>query len=67
MPYPPDEEEDLPPEPCGDGLEPLCEWPTLEVEITEPTEVGRLLGPDGEPLLVMYDRSTVPFGFQVPG
>jgi hypothetical protein len=41
--------------------------PSLEVEVTEPVEVGRLYGPDGEVLLMIMDRGWVPFGFQPPG
>lgn len=35
---------------------PLC-------EVTEPEITGILYGPDGEELLVMYDKDQFPFGF----
>jgi hypothetical protein len=41
--------------------------PHLEVEVTSPVELGRLLNADGSVLRVMYDRAYVPVGFQVPG
>lgn len=45
----------------------VYEVPAITVEVTEPQEVGRLYGPDGETLLILLDRSWVPFGFQPPG
>lgn len=38
------------------------EAPSPTVEVTDPEVVAVLLGPDGEPLLIMVDRP--PFGFQ---
>ena len=40
--------------------------PHVEVEITEPVEVARLYGPDGQVILLVMDRGWVPFGFQPP-
>jgi hypothetical protein len=39
---------------------------SIEVEVTEPEVVGVLLGPDGEPLIVLWDREPIDFGFQIP-
>lgn len=41
--------------------------PLIEVEITDPNVLGYLLGPDGEPIATLLDRSTVTFGFQPGG
>ena len=37
-----------------------------EVQVTEEDNpvVATLLGPDGEPLLQLHERDTVPFGYQ---
>lgn len=41
-------------------------WPDITLTVTEPEIVATLYGPRGEPMLVFYDRNSVPFGFQVP-
>jgi hypothetical protein len=50
-------------EPDDDEPDDDIEAPELVVEITEPTAVGRLFGPDGRVLATLYDRRIVPFGF----
>jgi hypothetical protein len=62
-----DDDEEYPdPYPLGDLLDSCREWPSIEVEMTEPTVVGHLLDHRGEPLITFYDRTVIPFGFQIP-
>lgn len=41
------------------------EPPCLEVDITDPQVIGRLIDVHGEDLLLIFDRETVTFGFQL--
>ena len=36
----------------------------LTVYVTDPVELGRLYGADGEVVSIIWDRDWVPFGFQ---
>lgn len=58
---------DEPPDdvPYGDLWDGDIDAPQLVVEITDPTVVGTILGPDGEPLHSVLDRPRFPFGFNL--
>jgi hypothetical protein len=49
---------------CFDDELPPSDPPQLTVYVTEPEIAATLLGPDGAPLAVFYDRPVIPFGFQ---
>jgi hypothetical protein len=44
----------------------LADLSGISVEVSEPVEVGRIYGPDGEVVMILEDRPSVPFGFQAP-
>lgn len=56
----------VPPTPWDDHEGPQeleSDAPELEVTVEPRKIVGRLLGPDGEPVALLADRPWVPFGF----